>query len=457
MKTSILALTFLLPAAAFSQEAVQKSVSVTVYNDNLGIVKEKREVNLKKGVSDIQLTDVPTMINPATVHMNFNGSVMEQNYRYDLANLTKILEKYIDKEVTLISPEKSYTGNLISVSELQIVLKKAEGGLIMIPNIEKYQLSVDKLPEGFITKPTLVWTVSSNASGKSDIDISYQTGGMSWNADYVAVLNKDDSKIDINSWVSVTNNSGVAFKDANLKLIAGEVNRAPITNLKGPAKRSSGILEVCGSDIKFDEKSFFDYHLYELDKPATLANNEQKQLALFTAKQVPVQKKYKATTYFSEYSGNEMDLPVNVAVEFVNSEKNNMGMPLPEGIFRVNKNDGTTEEFVGEDRITHTPRNEKVTLNIGKAFDLKVKATTKDKKDISKKVSEYTCDFSVANRKEKEDAVIEVEETFYGTEIEILSCNVKYEKISASKFVFKVPVAKDSETTVNYKVRLKKY
>jgi len=216
----------LMAGSVFPQNIERKSLSVTVYNDNLGVVNDTRIIDIQKGVSTIRISDVAQGIDATSVHIKLNGNVIEQNYQYDLANLSKILRKYIDKEISLTDDKGNViTGILISATGNQIVLKKSNGGLIMLPKMDNYQLSVAALPEGLITVPTLVWKVEANKTGKQDVELSYQTQGINWHAEYVAVLNDDDSKMDYNAWVSIENNSGATYKNATLKLIAGDIHR----------------------------------------------------------------------------------------------------------------------------------------------------------------------------------------------------------------------------------------
>ncbi|MCB0751854.1 MAG: hypothetical protein KDC52_10300, partial [Ignavibacteriae bacterium] len=209
-----------------AQEAVQKELAVTVYNSNLGVIKDIRNINLNSGASEVAITDVAKLIDPTSVHIKFNGEVLEQNYQYDLVSLDKILQKYVDKNVQLINENNELVeGKLLSALGGQIVLETKEGGLTMLPSTAKYRFNVGSLPEGLITKPTLVWQLNSNKSGNQDVEVSYQTQGMNWHTEYVAVLNKDDTKLDLNAWVSIENNSGSTYKNAKLKLVAGDVNR----------------------------------------------------------------------------------------------------------------------------------------------------------------------------------------------------------------------------------------
>jgi hypothetical protein len=259
------ALSLTAPFNTNAQEYNQKKLAVTVYNNNLGVVKDVREINLNSGLTNIAITDVAKLIDPTSVHIKLNGEVIEQNYQYDLVNLQKILQKYVDKQIQLVNEKNDFVeGKLLSASGNQIVLQKKDGGLLMIPNLDKYRLSVGNLPEGLITKPTLVWTVKSKKSGQQDVEISYQTRGMNWHAEYVAVLNKDDTRLDLNAWVSVENNSGTTYKNAKLKLVAGDVNRVQENKRLYKGRMQLEAVADYAPTPQFNEQSFFEYHIYNL-------------------------------------------------------------------------------------------------------------------------------------------------------------------------------------------------
>lgn len=434
-----------------AQEGVSKSLSITVYNANLGVVKDVRNVNIPSGNSELKIRNVAQLIDPTSVHIKLDGEVIEQNYQYDLVSLDKILQKYIDKEIQLVSENNEViTGRLLSNYGGQIVIEKKEGGLVMLPSTEKYRFSVGSLPEGLITVPTLVWLINSNGAKDQEIELSYQTAGMNWHAEYVAVLNENDTKLDLNSWVSIENNSGAAYKNATLKLVAGDVNiiqSQPQYDLMEERKEM-----MAAAPSQFGEREFFEYHIYDLNRPTTLANNETKQISLFTASNINITKKYLYRNDFHWYSRPaEQNNKVSVAVEFVNSEGNNLGMPFPKGKVRVYKTDGSSAEFIGEDLVDHTPKDEKVKLKIGEAFDIRVEDKMTENRRITDKVYEQDYEITFRNRK-NEDIVIDVERIL-GNNWEILSSSIKFEKQDASTILFKVPVAKNSETTLKYKVR----
>jgi hypothetical protein len=429
----------------------QKSVAVTVYNANLGVIKDYRTINLSKGTSEIRITDVAQFIDPTSVHIKLNGDVLEQNYQYDLVSLDKILQKYIDKNIQLIGENNEFIeGILLSAFAGQIVVKGRDGGLIMIPNVSKYRYSVGSLPDGLITKPTLVWKVNSASQGNQDVEISYQTSGMNWHAEYVAVLNENDTQLDLNSWVSIENNSGTTYKDARLKLVAGDLNLIQNMQPQYPGERYLQKVESM-SDQQFQEKEFFEYHIYDLKRPATIAQSETKQISLFEAAGVKAVKKYLYRSGgYNVYNRGGVN-KVNVVVEFENNQNNQLGVPMPKGKVRVYKLDGESLEFIGEDLVDHTPRNEKVKLKIGDAFDIVVEEVQTDYKKITDRVYEQAFDIKLKNRK-KEDVVVEVEK-YAGYFWEVMSSSEKYEKKDAQTVTFKVPVKADGENTLKMRFR----
>lgn len=450
MKSKIIVLFMFLLSAMFlfGQESNQKSVSITVYNNNLGVVKDLRTLDITSGISTIKLTDVAELIDPTSVHIGINGEVLEQNFQYDLVRFSKILGKYIDKNIQLINPKgELIEGVLLTAEGFNIVLQKKDGGLLMLPDISDHQISVNALPEGLITKPTLVWLLNSKTKGKQDVEVSYQTGGMNWHAEYVAVLNKNDDKLDLNSWVSVDNNSGATYKNAKLKLVAGDVNIV----FQQPKRQPMMNKEFMATDSKpqFSEGELFEYHIYNLQRPTTLNDSETKQISLFEAKNVKINKKY---FYLGgSYYGNRENGKVTVILEFDNSESNNLGIPMPKGKVRVYKSDGDAIEFIGEDFIDHTAKNSKINLEIGKAFDITVDDKQTENTNISNRVNEQKYEVKIKNEK-KEDIVVDVERVL-GQNWTILNSSLDFEKLDSQRILFKVPVKANSETTLKYKVR----
>lgn len=453
LSITILVIIFLLQGSIFSQSSDQKSIAVTVYNQNFGVIKDVREIEISSGISEIKITDVAQLIDPTSVHIKLDGEVIEQNYQYDLVSLDKILRKFVNQNIRLISETNEIVkGKLLSAMGGQIVLEKPEGGLVMLPNVNKYRFSVDYLPEGLITQPTLIWQVNSNSSGKQDVELSYQTKGMNWHAEYVVVLNEDDTELDLNSWVSVDNKSGATYKNAKLKLVAGDINLIQNINLRGGRQDMYMMTKSSVSNQQFQEKTFFEYHIYNLKRPTTLSNNETKQISLFEASNVAAKKKYfYGSTSNRWYWNQQGQRKVAVIVEFENSEEYGLGVPMPKGKVRVYKSDGESLEFIGEDLIDHTPKKEKIKLKIGDAFDIVAEEVQTENTQISSKVWEQEFEITFKNRK-NENVVIEVERNL-STNWDILKTSIDYKKIDAFRVTFSVPVKADSETKLTFRVR----
>jgi|YNPMSStandDraft_2_1061718.scaffolds.fasta_scaffold00120_8 hypothetical protein len=423
--------------------------AITIYNDNLGIVRETRVFDVKSGISTIQVTDVAQQIIPTSVKITFNGTVLEQNYRYDLANLHKILFRYIDMPVILINDKnEKIEGTLLSVMGDQIVLKKNDGSLTMIPNMNNYKIDVGSLPEGLIAKPTLVWMINSNKSGKENFEISYQTRGMSWKADYVAVLSEKDDYLDLNAWVNIENNSGATYKNAKLKLVAGDVNIVQDNKYdEGIAYEALPRMKSMVAEKQFEERSLFEYHIYELQRPATLLNNEAKQISLFDSKNIKAQKRFVFNRKFKWRGSNNK---VEVYVDFVNSKENNLGLPMPKGKIRVFKKDNNSLEFIGEDMIDHTTTNETIKLKLGEAFDIVAEKKTTESRQLNQKTYRNSYEVTIKNRK-KEKIEVFVYDYSWGN-FEISQNNLSFEKEDAQTFYFKVPVESEKEFTLKYTV-----
>jgi hypothetical protein len=430
---------------AYSQE--RKDVDVTIYNTNLGVVKETREINLKNGTQEVYIRDVPTGINTSSVKIGLDGKVIEQNYRYDLANPRSLMQHFIDKKIKLISKDATIEGTLISASSNSVVINSNDGGLMILPSLEGFNIALDYMPEGLLTKPTLVWKVQSSKSGKQDAKLTYQTSGMSWEAEYVATLNKDDNKLDLNAWVNVSNNSGGTFKNANLKLVAGDINRVGGREIIYQtdylmAKNSS----AAEADL-VEEKKFFEYHIYEVANKTDLLNNENKQIGMFNANGISVVKKF---TYNSRGSNIEKQKPA-VSIEFNNSKENNLGLPIPKGIVRIYKDDGESVELVGEDNVDHTAKNEEMELMIGEAFDITIDEKVVNSRKISDKVREIEYELEVRNSKD-EDVEVEINRQLWSN-WEVLSSNLDYVKENNNKISFKVKVGENDKNKLTYKIR----
>jgi hypothetical protein len=450
LKLPVLALLLLAGlAAARPADAVEagpaSDIAVTIYNDDLALIREGRSLDLAQGVQVITLGNVSGQLKPESVHLKIpegaSIELLEQNYDYDLVSLQKLLERFIGREITLIDDEHQLTthGKLLSVAG-GIVLES--GGQILLNPPGRAVLPPGAADE-LLLRPTLSWMVWSGDSGAYDSEITYLSGGLNWNADYVVMLNADDTAGDIEGWVTISNYSGTTYEDAELKLIAGDVNRVQDYDdmYYGADEMLAMPMAAEPAPAGFEEEAFFEYHLYDLQRPSTLRNNQQKQIGLLTAADVPFEKLY---IFHGQYGGD-----VRVEVEFTNEEESNMGMPLPAGTFRLFKEDSEGDaQFIGEDRIDHTPKDEDVRLMVGNAFDITGEAVQTDYKDIGKG---YTEDYEVTlkNHKEDEDIVVTVPIEVWG-DWKVTSASHEYERKSAWEVEFSVPVPADGETVLTF-------
>jgi hypothetical protein len=424
---------------------------VTVYNENLGLVRQLREVEVEHGLSEIRIEGVSAQIDPTSVHISFPQAadrlmVLEQNFLYDLVNSAKIFEKYIGETIRYrLENGEKYSGQLLSVDGSRLVLQIPDGGIRVaaIQNIWDYEFP--SLPAGLILKPTLQWLVDSQVRGKQTAELSYLTTGMSWHAEYVLVLAQNDRDLTLASWVSLDNNSGATYTDAKLKLVAGQIQRAPRQPAPREAYDAVLMKSVEMAAPQFEERAFFDYHLYELQRPVTLKDKELKQVSLLDETAARGQKVY--TFYSSASQDNEG--PLTVTLRVPNTEDNQLGMPLPEGIVRMFRRDiDQTLQLIGEDRIQHTSKNDTLELTVGKAFDVKGQHVVKNVEQIGKRSQRVSVEIKLINRK-PEAVFVLVQEGQYGS-WEVKEASHKYIAKSNALLVFPLELAAESSETISY-------
>jgi len=426
---------------------VSAQPSITIYNQDLGLVREKREVEYPVGTGEIRFTNVASQIIPTSVSFVSDRAVLlEQNYEYDLVDQAKLLQKYLDMEVQITTKSSGVvTGTLLS-ADGAVILRTAEGKISSIYAGEIVSVHFSALPEGLITRPTLVWKVQSKKGGKGSADISYMTTGISWIADYVAVVSADEKNLALTGWVSITNNSGTAYQDATIKLMAGDVRINPREDMARDGwPEMLTMAKSAGGG--FEEESFYEYHLYTLGRPSTILNAQIKQIALFDPATTPIKKVYRYNAFMG-------DKKVAVSLDFLNSTKNNLGMPLPKGTVRVyqeSSNGGM--EFVGEDRIDHTPKDERVIIETGNAFDIVGERVQNDTR-TAKNRTEYEYTTTIRNHK-KESVDVLVTEQFWGDWELIGKTTSGWEKKSATQVEWKVTVKPDEEKSITYRVLIK--
>lgn len=455
--------------------APASAMEVTVYNQNLGLIKEVRPFTLKSGVQDLKVTDVAAQIDPTSVHFKSLTapdavSVLEQNFQYDLISRDKLMEKYLGREISLErvlgrdgDKKELITGTLLS-AQGGITLQ-VDGKILVNPLGSPI---LPELPEGLLSKPTLLWKLNARKGGAHDIELSYLTTGMSWRSDYIVVTNAADDKMDLNAWVTINNGSGATYKDAKLKLMAGDVHRAQdeVRAVRGAMMKMNAM--AAEADSGFAEKSFFEYHMYTLGRPATVRERETKQIELAAAADVPLKKLFlydgaqnMGWGNYNEYTrsdpnyGTQSNKKVNVMLEFKNSKDNNMGMPLPKGRVRVYKKDTDGSlTFIGEDDIDHTPKDEKIRIEMGNAFDVVGERKRVDfHVDSKARWFQETFEIKLRNHKDSDITVTVVEHLYRWTNWKLTDVSQKWDKKDAQTAEFSVPVKKDGESVVSYTVK----
>src|SRR2546430_9058705 len=445
----------------------RQSVNITVYNSNLGLVRETRRLTLPDGRIALRFSDVTSQIRPETVHLASLTSpsalrILEQNYQYDLLNPAKLLDKFVGKEITVVL--RHYQNNTESFEPVQATLLSNNGGQvwringqIVINPSNISEIRFPDIPKNLVATPTLVWDVENGFTGAQTIEASYLTGGMNWRADYVLLVNADDTKGDLQGWVTLTNQSGATFEDARLQLVAGDVNRVSSERefaLAGVMAKRADM-----NESQFQEQGFFEYHLYTLQRPATIRDNETKQVSLLEAAGFNVQKEFVLNGqhyYYAGYNspGQPIKEKVGVYVQFRNSQQNKLGMPLPAGTIRpYKKDDKGNQQFIRQNRIDHTPKDEDVRVKVGDAFDIVAERKQTDYKVIARNVYEYAYEIKIRNHKDGPVNVI-VNEPI-GGDWEMISSTFEAKKTAAFAAQFNVPVAKDGEATLSYRVRVR--
>jgi len=457
-------------AAGSAAAADKEGVSCTIYNGGYGVVREIRNLEIDKS-GKVKFKDVASRIDATTVHFKSitdpKAKLLEQNYQYDLVSADKLLKKYIDRKLQVVCEGKTYSGALLSFDARQIVLREAGGGIVMVQRPDNVRdIRFSALPGGLLTRPTLVWLVATEKPGKHLAEVTYQTSGVSWHAEYVAVLNGDDTALDLTGWVSFQNNSGKTYTDAKLKFIAGDVRRVQTPRPSVRGTWAGAKLAQPGTSMV--EKAFFEYHMYTLPRPSTVADNEVKQLEMFSpAKGVKVAKRFlynplgnfrwhHGSRYTNRsYGASGVSKKVNVFIEFENAKDNNLGIPLPAGKVRVYKQDPDDKalEFIGEERIDHTPKDEELSLRIGNAFDIVgERKQTNFRVESGRHWIQESIEIKVRNHK-KEAVTVRCKEPLYRwANWTITAKSHEFKKLDSRNIAFDVKIEPDKEAKITYTV-----
>jgi len=427
--------------AAAAEVGGVENVALTVYNQDLALVKETREFSFAQGLNFLTLTGVPSAIDTTSVHFKpLTGAVtlLEQNYDYDLVSRTKLLQKYLGATITIIAEDGTRTaGRLLSVSDGIVI---DAGGKVLL-NPPGY-LELPSLPGGLLLRPTLEWQVQAPQAFTTKGEVSYLTSGLSWSADYVVMLSDSEKLADLEGWVTMRNHSGASYENARLKLVAGEIHRAPApAPVAGKMLAEADMMRDGGG---FVEEAFFEYHLYTLERRTTIRDNQEKQISLLEGSNIPTAKVY---TYDPDWRGDQ----VEVRIEFKNAEQNGLGIPLPAGRVRVFKRDREgMAQLVGEDAIDHTPKDELVRLLLGNAFDIKGEKTQTDYVDLKQG---FRASYEIVLRNHKQEAVTVLVPHHIGyANWKVLASSLDYRKKDALTIEFAVPVKPDGETKLTYTI-----
>jgi len=454
-----------LAAATTSKDQVD--LSLTVYNGSLALVRDVRQIRLQSGVAPLRFEDVASSINPATVHFRSltapaRLSVVEQNYEYDLLDPQKLLQKYVGREITLVRPE-SDAGSTRWV-ETKAVLLADNGGPVwkiggeIVTGMAADSYRFPDLPENLYSRPTLVWTLDNRGADAQRVEASYLANSVNWNADYVLTVGRDEKSADLDGWVTLTNNSGVAYNNARLQLVAGQLHRTePPMRMKAMAAALNSVADEAKQ--QFSQEAFSEYHLYTLGRRTSIQNNESKQISLLNASSIPVEKYLlvEGQSYYyrnPQGIGNAIAQPVQVYYRFKNEDKAGLGMPLPAGTIRVYQADSQGgAQFVGEDNISHTPKDETLRVHVGDAFDVICERKQMDYKRLAPNLYELEYQISLRNHKTG-PVTVEVREPV-GGDWEVVNSNYAPTKLDSTTIGFSIPVEKDGAATLDYRVRVK--
>jgi hypothetical protein len=438
----------------------QTDLALTVYNSNLSLVRDVRQLTLPAGESRLRFMDIAASINPATLHFRSltepaKLSVLEQNYEYDLLDPNKLLQKYVGREVTMVRQDQEVKATLLSDNNGQVW----KVGNDIVTNIGYNSLRFPALPDNLYDHPTLLWTLQNSGARSHKVEASYLTGNLSWSADYVLNVSKDESSGDLDGWVTLVNHSGTAFKNASLQLVAGDLHRVVAGYAMDEMKAMSRVAKEANAPAPFQQESFSEYHLYSLNRRTSVFDQESKQISLLNASRFPIRKVYvvNGQNYYyrtAAQPGAPVKDPVQVLYKFKNEEKAGLGMPLPAGTIRVYQQDSRDGSlFAGEDHIDHTPKDEEISLHIGDAFDIVAERKQTDYRRLSDRLYEFEYEITLRNHKAG-PVTVEVNEPI-GGDWEMVNSTYKFTKAAAFAAQFDVPVDKDGTSVLKYRVRVR--
>ncbi|WP_187170410.1 DUF4139 domain-containing protein [Salidesulfovibrio onnuriiensis] len=433
--------------------AAGKSLTVTIYNNDRALINEVRPMELPKGQERVEFLGVPETVEPQSLRVTSKTSpknfrVLDMNYEYDLVGTKTLLDRYVGKQLTVVLPDPSdATARMLKQATL---IANNDRPVFQVGNeiyVGDYEaVLLPSLPQGLRAKPALVWLVDNNGPAKQDIEVSYLARGMGWRADYVLKVDRDNKDAGLSGWVTLTNNSGMAFEKAALKLVAGDVHEAP---QPAPTYRGKALMMEAAMGDGMQQEEFFEYHLYSLDRPVDIANKQIKQVSLLQAPKIKVEKELVCEYHAGGNQKQKAKPPVNVLLKLRNDKQSGLGMPLPEGVVRAyqESSDGSVL-LIGEDRIQHTPKGEEISLTMGKAFDVTVERIQTAYQKISKNSYKMSWKIEVRNGSDKPGTIL-LRDTLPG-QWKVTRASRKYTKIGSAgiEFTVQAPPSHDGKGTV---------
>lgn len=444
----------------------QTAVAVTIYNDDLALIKDRRKLQLNEGTSQLEFRGVSARMRAETAMLRQIDDpeslrVLEQNFDFDLLSPETLLEKYIGKtfQIARMNPatgEETVEEATVLATNAGVVVKIGD----RIETNPPGRFIFRNVPANLRDEPTLSIQLQSAASATGEVELSYLTGGLNWEADYVAELDESDTKLDLLAWVTLTNVSGATYTNASMQLVAGDVNQV----YRRPKNlRRDVLMEAAGGIAdSMVEESLFEYHLYTLERPTTISDNQTKQVSLLSASSIPAVKELlfqgQPSHYRSSLGAVGRGIKPEVFIEFENRKKAGLGMPLPKGIVRVYKRDSTNNaQFIGEDEVDHTARNEKVRLKLGESFDVTADKTQTDfqikEQILGRDVFESSYEMKLRNAKSKAVTVV-VREPIPG-DWKMIAENLPHKKVAAGMAEWTITVPAEGETILTYTTRFK--
>jgi len=441
-------------------------LELTIYNQSLGLVRQVRTAEILQGTSQVRMADIPSGIIPASVHVDLldaseDTALLEQRFDYDTVDGDSLLRRYLDQTITVSTQDgQSLTGALLSAGGDIVLL--TDYGVEIIRSARVHQISLPPLTEPLITRPTLTWLLNATQAGPIEFRVTYLTSGITWQADYVAMLTDDDTRLDLQSWISIRNDSGASYEEAKLKLVAGEVHRA----------RNEGVyaedalyktLEAAPSPA-VTERGLMDYHLYDVSRPVTIREGQAKQIEFLQVQDLVVEKQYvlevtpeiwvRLDDAITDASyGVSSEGSVKVQLQLKNDEEAGLGVPLPQGTVRVYTEDvDGSAILVGEDTIAHTPRNEVIELALGEAFDLVGERNQIGFRQLGERSLEETIEITLRNQSDEPATIQVVEHLYRAHDANIIQSSEEYEQVDANTVRFEVPVKPGDSETVTYTV-----